>query len=119
MPQPKHDILQHVGAQLRAVRESQGRTQEEVAEGAGYTGKYLSEIERGLRDLPLSTLVRLAEQGLHAGLDVRIGNAPPPRAVPVPADLQEMLDALGRLPPRARRSVRQLVLELAGAFGHD
>jgi hypothetical protein len=30
-----------------------------------------------------------------------------------------MLDALGRLPPRARRSVRQLVLELAGAFGHD
>lgn len=61
-------VLQGLGARLRRIREDRGLTQEEVAGRAGFTAKYLSECERGLRDLPLTSLRAIVEDGLAATL---------------------------------------------------
>ena len=66
-------VLQQLGERLRRLREDRGLTQEEVATRAGFTAKYLSECERGLRDLPITSLRAIVEDGLSASL---------PRAVP-------------------------------------
>ena len=60
------EVLQgFVGPRLRALREARGWTQQELASRVGLTSKYISESERGLRDLPLSTLRRIVEDGLE------------------------------------------------------
>jgi transcriptional regulator with XRE-family HTH domain len=64
----RSDLLERVGARLRALREQRGLTQEQVGERAGYTAKYISEIERGRRDPPLTTIARIAERGIECGL---------------------------------------------------
>lgn len=67
MNRPKA-LQQYVGARVRALREARGWTQQQVASRVGLTSKYISEIERGLRDLPLSTLQRVVEDGLDGAL---------------------------------------------------
>jgi transcriptional regulator with XRE-family HTH domain len=101
-------VLQQLGERLRRLREDRGLTQEQVATRAGFTAKYLSECERGLRDLPFTSLRAIVEDGLSASL---------PRAVPDGADARReppngfprALGALCRevagLPPRERRAV--------------
>jgi transcriptional regulator with XRE-family HTH domain len=64
----RREILGKLGGRLRRIREDRGLTQEQVAARAGYTSKYVSECERGLRDLPLTTLRAIVEDGLGAGL---------------------------------------------------
>ena len=118
MTAAKHEFLERVGAQLRAVRTAQGRTQEQVAERAGFSGKYLSEIERGRRDVPLSTLVRLAEVGLGVGVAVVLDGEPVARdARPLPASVREFAEDVAQLPPSVRRSLGQLAHDLVGAMG--
>lgn len=58
------------GVRLRAAREKAGLTQEDLAERAGIDRPAYSEIERGLRDARLSTLLRI-ETALGAELDMR------------------------------------------------
>ncbi|NUS24860.1 MAG: helix-turn-helix transcriptional regulator [Streptomyces sp.] len=57
------------GIRLRAARHQAGLTQEEVAERAGIDRPAYSELERGLRDARLSTLLRI-EIALGAELDM-------------------------------------------------
>jgi transcriptional regulator with XRE-family HTH domain len=111
---------------LRGLREERGRTQDEVAERVGYTGKYLSEIERGLRDVPLTTLHRIVEKGLGASVG-QVFSPASSRSNPVeirakkkaprlPADIRAMLDDAMALPSSARRRVLRIlddVLRLA------
>lgn len=54
------DVRRKVGRQLRAFREQQGLTLQEVAQKAGFTKGSLSKIEHGKVNLPLDTLARLA-----------------------------------------------------------
>ena len=50
-------LWRHVlGRRLRTLRERQGRTLTEVAERAGISPQYLSEIERGLKE-PSSEMI--------------------------------------------------------------
>lgn len=49
-----------IGKRLRELRQQARLTQEEVGLRAGFSSKYVSEIERGHRDPPLSTLNALA-----------------------------------------------------------
>ena len=41
----------------------------DLGERAGFSGKYISEVERGLRDLPLSSLRAIAHQALGASFE--------------------------------------------------
>tara|TARA_R110000787_G_scaffold271309_1_gene378460 strand:+ start:1284 stop:1463 length:180 start_codon:yes stop_codon:yes gene_type:complete len=45
---------------LRKLREAQGWSQEELADRAGLHRTYVSAVERGVRNLTLSVLERLA-----------------------------------------------------------
>jgi transcriptional regulator with XRE-family HTH domain len=53
------------GERVRAQRELAGRTQRQVAERAHVEVRYLSDVERGLRNVGLENIVRIAY-----GLDV-------------------------------------------------
>lgn len=57
-----------VGHELRRERQAQGRTQGEVAETAGISTQYLSEVERGRKE-PSSEILEAAGEAL--GLDLR------------------------------------------------
>ena len=60
----KDPLLRAVGEQIRSARLAANLTQTQLGERAGLVGKYVSEIERGTRDVPLSTLQALVERGL-------------------------------------------------------
>ncbi|RRD69052.1 MULTISPECIES: helix-turn-helix domain-containing protein [unclassified Desulfovibrio] len=55
-----YELLQIVGASLRAYRRERALTQEQVAEMAGLNVTYLSDVERGKRNISLINLARLA-----------------------------------------------------------
>ncbi|MFF7949157.1 helix-turn-helix domain-containing protein [Streptomyces griseorubiginosus] len=80
MPAPPPDsdelLVRRVafGSRLRAARDRAGLTQEELAERAGIDRPAYSEIERGLRDARLSTLLRI-ETALGAELVLLPGRA--------------------------------------------
>ncbi|HEY4059598.1 MAG TPA: helix-turn-helix transcriptional regulator [Kofleriaceae bacterium] len=63
--------LRTLGQAIRARREAAGLTQAQLGKRAGIVGKYVSEIERGNRDVPFSTLRAIVEDGLGLTLDVR------------------------------------------------
>jgi transcriptional regulator with XRE-family HTH domain len=65
------DGLRKLGALIRTCRSAAQLTQAELGRRAGIVGKYVSEIERGTRDVPFSTLRAIAEDGLGLVLDVR------------------------------------------------
>jgi transcriptional regulator with XRE-family HTH domain len=65
------DGLRRLGALIRTCRSAAQLTQAELGKRAGIVGKYVSEIERGTRDIPFSTLRSIAEDGLGLVLDVR------------------------------------------------
>ena len=54
-------LLLEVGASIRKFRRELGMTQEQAAEAAGINVTYLSDVERGKRNISLINLARLAE----------------------------------------------------------
>ncbi len=54
------DILRVVGKNIRKLRESKGYSQEELAEKAGLKRSYLGHIERGDRNVTLTSLNQIA-----------------------------------------------------------
>ena len=54
------DIRERFGDAVRARREELGLTQEELADRAGIHRTYLSDVERGSRNISLVNIERLA-----------------------------------------------------------
>jgi transcriptional regulator with XRE-family HTH domain len=54
------DVRERFGFAVKARREELGRTQEELAELAGIHRTYLSDVERGSRNVSLVNIERLA-----------------------------------------------------------
>ena len=87
-------ILAMLGALLRREREAGSRTLAEVSEAAGLSPAYLSEVERGRKEISTERLIAVARtlgisvaaiyRELAGGLDGAV-------AVPVPADPQARL----------------------------
>jgi transcriptional regulator with XRE-family HTH domain len=76
-----HDLLRSVGELIRSASATAGLTQRELGERAGIVGKYVSEIERGTRDLPVSTLFAIAEGGLQRRLEISFRDRMAPNEV--------------------------------------
>lgn len=57
MPNP---FYQAVGSRIRAVRELAGLSQDQLAEAAGTNGDFVGRVERGLQNMSLMTIGRLA-----------------------------------------------------------
>jgi transcriptional regulator with XRE-family HTH domain len=53
------DPAERFGANVRAARRAKGWTQEELAEETGLAAVQVSRIERGRREVRLTTLLRL------------------------------------------------------------
>lgn len=51
--------VERFGENVRAARKAKGWTQEELAHESGLTPVQVSRIERGVREIRLTTLVRL------------------------------------------------------------
>ena len=51
--------VERFGANVRAAREAKGWTQEDLAHESGLASVQVSRIERGVREIRLTTLVRL------------------------------------------------------------
>ena len=57
MPRP----VEQFGSNLRALRLEKGWTQEQLADRAGLAPVQISRVERGVREIRLTTLLRLIE----------------------------------------------------------
>jgi DNA-binding XRE family transcriptional regulator len=53
-----------IGALLQEARHEKGLTQEELAEKAGTTKSYISKIENEVKEVRISTLLKIVEVGL-------------------------------------------------------
>lgn len=114
-------LMQQVGGRLREIRMRRGLTQEQVGELAGFTGKYISEIERGLRDLPLSTMRTIVERALGADIEevfqgVSGGEAQSRRAPeeppPLPRNIRKLAYEIADLPEESRRKTLRMVRQV-------
>lgn len=103
------ELLAVVGKSIRAAREAAGLTQARLGSRSGIEGKYVSEIERGTRNLPLSTLHAIVKKGLGLELEVRLGDAGKPGPVPLPAAIESVARAIHALPPRQQRAVLGII----------
>lgn len=56
-----HQLLLKFGKRVRALRLDHGWTQEELAHRSGLNRSYMSEVERGISDVSLSTLQKIAK----------------------------------------------------------
>lgn len=109
------DILREIGARLRALRVALGRTQDDVAERAGLSGKYLSEVERGLRDLPITTLERIVTRGVDSRLEVLFRTEllnGTPSSRPLPRSVERLASALAEIPEPKRKRLVRIATEL-------
>lgn len=100
-------LLRAVGEQIRAKRTDLKLTQRELGERAGIVDKYVSEIERGTRDVPFSTLYAIVEHGLELQLDVVFR----PREQPLrfPTRLDEVWSRIGALPGEAQAKIADII----------
>lgn len=110
------DALRSVGALIRNKRSSAGLTQGTLAIRAGLSAKYVSEIERGTRDVPFSTLHAIVESGLGLTLEVAFPTKPSSRSgttrPPLPRQIDEMARQLAELPDEDRLAVVRIVRDL-------
>ncbi|HEY0254041.1 MAG TPA: helix-turn-helix transcriptional regulator [Kofleriaceae bacterium] len=100
-----------MGHQIRARRIALNLTQTDLGKRAGIVGKYVSEIERGTRDIPFSTLHAIVEDGLGLHLDIafnsttRTGKV----AAPLPRSVEQVARLVAELTPDARATVLAMV----------
>src|ERR1700733_3086122 len=105
-------LMERLGARLREIREHAKLSQEAVGERAGFSGKYIEEIEKGVRDVPMSTLRALVESGLGVRMDVLFVERPGRIATYKPAlarDIEITASLLAILPMKMRRPLLALV----------
>jgi transcriptional regulator with XRE-family HTH domain len=110
---PPKDALKSVGSLIRAKRTSAGLTQHALATRAGLSDKYVSEIERGTRDIPFSTLHAIVESGL--GLTLEVGfptKGRSPTRPPMPKAVDELARLIAELPAETRGEVIAIVRDI-------
>jgi len=63
-----------VGAMLHEARLEKGLTQQELADKAGTTKSYISQIENNVKEVRISTLKKIVEIGLggHVELSIKL-----------------------------------------------
>lgn len=106
-------LLERLGARVRELREAAALTQEALGERAGFGAKYIGEIEKGLRDVPLSTLRAIAEHGLGVPVGALFDGAV--RRVPRASharDVELTAVQLAEMPLKTRRAISALVKSL-------
>jgi XRE family transcriptional regulator, regulator of sulfur utilization len=106
------DIRKVLGAWLRQVRNEKGLTQEEVAELAGVSTQYYSEVERGVRNITVLNVQRLLV-GLEVNKEEVVKLL---RTADMSDDEAAIIELVARLfahgTKKAKRQVRGVLTEL-------
>ena len=109
------EALRALGQMIRARRTAAALTQSALGRKAGIVGKYVSEIERGTRDVPFSTL-RAVAHGLGTRLEIRFeSDAPTRESAALPTAVESLARAIAALPAPQRKvvlAITRSVLEL-------
>lgn len=107
-----------IGQQVRSHRVAAELTQDALGKRAGIVGKYVSEIERGTRDIPISTLQAVVEGGLGMKLEIEFrpknGSKPHIRLPALPPTVEEVARAIAALPEKERARVVTIVRGIVG-----
>jgi transcriptional regulator with XRE-family HTH domain len=61
MPRATHPLLRSLGAAIRSLRRERGMSQESLAGLADIDRSYMSSVERGLRNVSVLNVARIAE----------------------------------------------------------
>lgn len=61
MSRPSHPFLKKLGRRIRHLREAKGLSQEALADAAALDRSYMSGIERGVRNVGILNLVKIAK----------------------------------------------------------
>jgi len=61
-----------IGALIHEARLEKGMTQSELAEKCGTTKSYISRIENNLKEIRISTLQKIVQQGLNGHLQISL-----------------------------------------------
>lgn len=80
MARTAHPLLQTLGQTIRSLRRERGLSQEALADLAEIDRSYMSSVERGLRNISVLNIARIAK-----ALDVPIRDLLGPREVVRPA----------------------------------
>lgn len=106
-------LFERIGQRIRELRENASLSQEQVGDRAGFGGKYIGEIEKGIRDVPLSTLRAVVENGLGVTLEtIFSGRTRYIERAEHARDVELTAAALADMPLRVRRAVNALVKAL-------
>ena len=63
------DLLKTVGRNVKLLRESRGYSQGSLAEVSGLQRSYIGDVERGSRNITMSSLSQIADAlGVHPGV---------------------------------------------------
>jgi len=113
------ELLAALGRQIRAARGESGLTQIELGQRAGITGKYVSEIERGTREVPLRTLHAIVS-ALKLHLHVKLERQRPARDSgphALPRHVDDVARGLARVPAHRRAAVLGIVRAILRVVG--
>jgi transcriptional regulator with XRE-family HTH domain len=99
MSQQDHEVIAPgLGMRLTELRESRDLTQKQLAEKAGFSVAFLSDVENGKRNLSSGKLLRLADE-LGASLDYLLrgehSSVRERRPVEIPPELDEAAQEQG------------------------
>ena len=108
------DIRRELGVRMRQLRKERGLTQSDLEDRSGLNEKYYSEIERGLRNVTLSNLQKIA-----TGLEITLAELFRfPSDLPLSEDAEELIALVTRLLQKGnRRKIRQVLIILKELVG--
>ena len=55
-----HHVRKFLGQRVRALRKQRGLSQERLGDGAGLSGKFIGEVERGEKSISIDSLYRVS-----------------------------------------------------------
>ncbi|WP_019639979.1 helix-turn-helix domain-containing protein [Paenibacillus fonticola] len=105
------DFLKLVGERIRTLRKEKGYTQESLSEKSGIHVTYISDIERGERNISMETLEKVIS-ALEVN-PVEVFRIEGIEDIEERADRQELIEALNSLLSGRRTEEVKLVLRLA------
>lgn len=106
----KKEINIHIGDEIRKARERAGLTQAEFGELVSLGTKNVSDIERGVSGITISTLKRICEKlSISSDLIIFGDNGK--------NDVEYLSDRLARLPPKQFEAVESFLKQVFTMFG--
>jgi len=118
-----NDLQRSLGRRIRELRSKHGWTQEQFAEYCGLHRTYMGHVERGEKNVSLSTVARVANalgvriSALFGRPNESAGGAPRPQRQPITIggslvrlDVTRLLDEL----EAQRKAMRQALRDLSG-----